>query len=86
MTYIEAVTIGEAHNLIMGHFLRRWKVEGDYEITTEDNERTIEIPGMKVRVRFPWSEPKVSKALDFGQKALGVPGLLILSITQRLRR
>ncbi len=72
MPDIEADTIGEAHELIMGNFLRKWKLEDAGEIITEDKERTIEIPGMRVRVFRPWENPKTSRALDFGPKALGI--------------
>lgn len=69
---IERETIGQAHDAIMRHLIELWKIEDEEEITTEDNERTIESPGMKVRVLCPWKDPKTSPALDLGPKALEV--------------
>lgn len=72
MVSIEAHTIGQAHDNIMRVFLKQWKIEDAWEVVTEDKERTIEIPGMKVRVLEPWKEPKTSPALDLGPKALEI--------------
>lgn len=83
MVVILSDTIGQAHESIMRHLIGLWKLEDEAEIVTEDNERTIEHPGMKVRVLKPWQEPKTSPALDFGPKALEVYINELTGITPR---
>lgn len=67
---IKRDSIGQAHDAIMEHLIRLWKIEDENEIITEDNERTIESPGMKVHVSKPWQSPLISPALEFGPRSL----------------
>lgn len=62
---IEKETIGEAHNATMKHLLQQWVVEAEDIIVTEDDDPTVESPGMAVRVTKPWKSPQWSDALQF---------------------
>ena len=59
---IKSPTLGRAHELVIERILKY----GRYELDTEENERTVELPEpSNIHVENPFSGYKVSKYSNF---------------------
>lgn len=75
MYAIKSPTLGRAHELVIERILKH----GRYELDTEDNERTVELPEpSNIHVENPFSEYMVSKYSMYQEKFMQeyVKGLL----------